>query len=599
MRTMYGELVDYAATLPDVKPYHQETRFTWLLQLGADGSLAARELTELTTSTSDRKGRSKLVVGVWHSTPSVVRSSGVEALVPYDGLGYVLGWCDESSKPDRVADSHQAYRDLVIEWATHEGVDDPIAQALQSFVHQSPEIQRPERWTSKDNVLVQVDGVNAHAAPSLVGYWVRHVEERKGSGEHGTCLICGRSGALIETIPQMVKGPYVPGGQSSGVAPISINAAPFGFDLTVGLVHVPICTACARSIPLALNSLLSDERRVRRSKDAATTWWIAGETQFDVFTLLDQAREEDIASLFDSVGSGVASQGQMDVARFNSLVISGNGPRLVVNDWTSLPLDELRANVAGWFYDTEVEPLGQGGHRHQSLWLLATATGRFDVDRGRYLPLGDTAGHHPHGIQESLGTVALHGSPAPSFLASHLLQRIRADHHVDDQRAALLQLALRRNYRKGTLMPGLDLTCTDPCYVAGRLFAIYADLQYAAATADGGTAPNATFADKHLAGAIADPRTAITAGEKQAAAWLNKLRRRKGDYFYQRDIDQVVSLLQPGRTLPVRASTEEQAMFVMGYHHERAHRSHEREAARQQRLLLGADAEPTTSPTQN
>ena len=130
-------------------------------------------------------------------------------------------------------------------------------------------------------------------------------------------------------------------------------------------------------------------------------------------------------------------------------------------------------------------------------------------------------------------------------------------------------------------MPGLDDQCTDPCYEAGRLFAIYGDMQYAAATMGGGTAPNSTFADKYLAGAISDPRTAITAGEKQAAAWLNKLRRGEKAYFFQRDLDAVMALLQPSAPLPTRASLDEQAMFILGYHHQRAHSSAARTAAAQ------------------
>lgn len=586
MTTMYGELVQYASTLTAAdKPYHQETQYLWGLMLDADGLPRGADLVPLTTTTTDRRGNQKVIPGVRHVTPTLKRTGGVNPLLPHDGLGYVLGWCDANSKPQRVKNAHQAYRALLQEWVQADGRADPIALALQAFFGSDApaRIRRPEKWTSKDNVLLHVGGVPAHGAESLSRFWTRHVEASKGRGSSGRCLICGVYGALVDTLPQMIRGPLVPGGQSSGVAPISINATAFGFDLSTGLAHVPVCTECARAIPAAFNDLLSDESRRRRTDDAATTWWIRGSTQVDPLDVLESARESDVLALFHSVEAGRRMQGEVDADQFNCMVVAGNGPRLIVRDWTSIPLADLNRNVAAWFADTEMMPEWPDQARFTPLWFLATSTGRYDHETSRYRGLGDSAGHHPHRVIEDLRRAAIRDTPLPASLAAWVIARVAADHHLDTARAALLRLALLRTYSKGNLMPGLDPDCTDPCYVAGRLFAEYAQIQYSASTADDGKAPNASFADKQFAGAISAPATAIAAGEKQAAAWLSKLHRKGWDAPYVRELDALVELLDPNQPLPARASIDQQAMFILGYHHQRAHHNHAREAAKQAR----------------
>ena len=94
---------------------------------------------------------------------------------------------------------------------------------------------RCSRFSAKDGVLVTVDQSHAHLASSVIGFWSTYAAAKKGSGKLGLCLVCGRTGDLVDTLPQNVKGAYAPGGQSSGVAPISINKAPFGFQLETGL----------------------------------------------------------------------------------------------------------------------------------------------------------------------------------------------------------------------------------------------------------------------------------------------------------------------------------------------------------------------------
>jgi CRISPR-associated protein Csd1 len=118
-------------------------------------------------------------------------------------------------------------------------------------------------------------------------------------------------------------------------------------------------------------------------------------------------------------------------------------------------------------------------------------------------------------------------------------------------------------------MPALDPTNTDPGYVAGRLFAALEQLQY---DASGGKL-NTTYGDRFFSGAVTNPRAAIVNGRRDANAWLRKLRRIKPGAVVRHDkqLDELFGLVDAGAGLPGRTTLFQQSMFLLGYHHQRAH----------------------------
>jgi CRISPR-associated protein Csd1 len=125
-------------------------------------------------------------------------------------------------------------------------------------------------------------------------------------------------------------------------------------------------------------------------------------------------------------------------------------------------------------------------------------------------------------------------------------------------------------------MPDLDESNDQPPYIAGRLFAAYEQLQYDTYRArDGhaGTKPNTTFSDRYFAGALTSPRAVVITGGRDAQAWLKKLRGRneKAAYHHQRVIANLYRLLGTDNPIPARMTPLEQATFLLGYHHQRAH----------------------------
>lgn len=597
MKGLYQALVKYADIAGVVeKPHHNEAKFHWQLDLNLDGSLAADVLTPLTTPRLVGK-KERIDSFAVRVVPRTTRTSGVSPMLASDDIAYVLGWVET---PDRQPgeseedwakaqrkreissrERHATWRQLTEEWAEFaRAQDDPIPHALLRFLdNHVHEVQRPEQWSSKDGVFVRVAGVAASESPTAARFWSQRIDAKKAATQ-GLCLICGRYGSLVETFPAQVKGPLIPQGQSSGVAPISINEFAYGYGLRKGLGQVPVCVQCSLAAIGALNKLLSDDEHRSWNSESVTIWWVEEPQQHNHALIIDEAKPEQIVELIETVESGKKHPGTLDLAEFHSLTLQGNASRMMVRDWTHMPVEELQRNIAQWFRDTEIAPMWATDPRHSPLWRLAQSTGRYDKSKNQYLRATDPAGRHPHLIADVLRETALRNHPLPRHIAAHLVQRIAADGRIDGTRAAILRLHLNRGlHQKGTIMPGLDTTNTEPCYLLGRLLSVYEDTQYAAARSDGGDPPNATFADKYLAGAITSPRLVLTAGAKQASAWLAKLRKSKRDYYLRKQIDEIIALISVDNPGPLNASIDEQALFVLGYHHQRANSNAQRQTA--------------------
>lgn len=604
MRGLYQSLVEFAACAEVIqKPHHGKVKFKWQLELNTDGSLASSDLVPLTT-TQTRGRKEHVDPWVQHLAPTSTRTSGVFPLLGGDDIAYVLGWHESpdeeaddldgatrEAQSKRQADSikrHDAWRDLSRDWAEFaRGSGDPVPQAILSFLKlYVTEVRKPDQWTAKDRVLVRVEGKPAFESSTAALFWQQRMDSRKGSGAAGICLICATTGQLVDSFPMSVSGPLIPQGQTSGVAPISINKDVFGYGLRDGLDQVPVCMSCSLAVVSALNYLLSADEHRSRSVDSVTTWWIDAPAQTNYLEILDRAQAEDVAALFRSVVTARTAPALVDLTEFHSLTVQANGPRMIVRDWTHMPVGQLQVAIADWFRDTEIEPLRPEGRRFHPLWELAQCTGRFVTATSRYLSPTDKGSQHPHGIIDTLREVALRKEPLPRHVVAHILQRVRADGRVDDPRAALLRLHLVRNrYQKGSPMPGLDINNTKPSYLLGRLLSVYEDTQRNAATVDGGQAPNASFADKYLAGAITSPRLVLLAGSKQSAAWLSKLRRGGRDFYAKRQIDEILSQLDADNPGPVRATLDEQAQFILGYHHQRGYSNAQRQVAIESKKL--------------
>src|SRR5690606_27229540 len=102
---------------------------------------------------------------------------------------------------------------------------------------------------------------------------------RKSPGSEGVCLACGKEGALLKTVPDMVKGSLIPVGtdttgrpkQGRDAALVSVNTPAQGRGGTLQLANTPLCEDCGVQTVASLNRLLADERHRRRGDDSVLT----------------------------------------------------------------------------------------------------------------------------------------------------------------------------------------------------------------------------------------------------------------------------------------------------------------------------------------
>ncbi len=569
-------LVEYSEDHGGAKPFHRERLFSWQLNLDGDGKLVSPDLQPLTAI--DPKGKSRAIP---HTTPSAVRAFGIAPHLAADDVQYVLGWDDPDTKPARVTQCHAAFVDLTQRWAdSDEGQHDPIAQAVAAFYRSGAlgELRKPESYTAKQGVVINVGGVPAHRSTSVVPFWSAEVTRRKGGGVEGLCLVCGRVRPLLDTVPGKVAARFVPGA-SNDAALVSINERVFGYGLSMQLGSTPLCVVCGEAMTAALVDVLgSGNAAYYGGQDSRLAWWVTGGAGAEEVDLLDGPDPERISALLQSVQRGHTPDPALRTEVFCSLTVGGNVARVMVRDWVQMPLPELRRNIAQWFADQEIATRWDDGRRHYGIGRFALVTGRWLRDRQRYADFGMKAADRPGGVQRDLIRAAIRRTPFPPSLLAHLVHRICTDGHLDEPRAALIRLALTRSpLTRENPMPDLDPTSTDPGYVAGRLFAALEQLQYDASEGK----LNTSYGDRFFAGAVTNPRAAIVNGRRDANAWLRKLRRTKRGAAVNHDkrLDELFRLLDIGTGLPARTTLLQQSMFLLGYHHQRAHHFAARPAA--------------------
>ncbi|GGP72668.1 type I-C CRISPR-associated protein Cas8c/Csd1 [Saccharothrix coeruleofusca] len=561
-------LVDHAAQDPSAKPFHRALRFDLELRLTADGALAGRGLESLVAP--DAAGRPR---GAEHTVPAVVRTVGVAPNLAADDVQYVLGWADADSKPHRVRQCHEAFVDLTRRWAdSPEGRDDPIARAVAAFYTSgaSADLTPDPAVASKQWVLITVDGTPAYLAPSVASFWAAEVARRKGGGREGLCLVCGRTAPLLDTLPGKVPARLVPGA-SNDAALVSINERVFGYDLTTQLACSPICITCGERLSAGLVRVLdSPDTASFGGQDSRLAWWVTKPVERNPMRLILDADPQQVADLIRSVRTGNRAP-EIDKTKFCALTVGGNVARVMVRDWLEMPLTTIEDNVAAWFTDLEMVTLHPDEPDHQSLERLVRVTGRWLRTEKRYAFLGAKGADRPDGVQRDLLHAAMRKIPLPPSLLTHLLNRVRTDGRLDTPRAALIHLALMRSpHTPEKPMPGLDPTNTEPAYVAGRLFAALDAIQHDAFEGK----LNTTYANRFFAGAVTNPRSALISGRKLADAWLRKFRgtRRGTGVNHRRDLDELFGLLDASTGIPSHATPAQQALFLLGYHHQRAHR---------------------------
>jgi len=225
------------------RPYSRIRNVMWELALNADGTPRG-DLVPL-ADPSDPITRWGLKILV----PNTSRTSGIAPNLGADDILYVLGWLDEKSEPDWVAERHEAFAEQSRRWA-RERPDDPAAAAVARFYERDliAQVAKPtdHKWSSKDLVIINVSGVPATDSDSMWQLWKTIVEERKSGGRRGLCIVCGNVDRLLDRMPQSLPKALIPRAKQE-IALVSANKPIHGYDYRDKLATAPICTGCGQA----------------------------------------------------------------------------------------------------------------------------------------------------------------------------------------------------------------------------------------------------------------------------------------------------------------------------------------------------------------
>lgn len=550
--------------LPDAPPFgYSSEKIGFLVSLHEDGRVA--HVIDL------RDSGKKRLPALMPVPQGKKRTVGIDPNFLWDKTAYALGITTGVGK--RTALEHAAFRAKHAEWL--DGTDDPGLLAFLRFLDGwRPETFAPPVWPDdlRDQNLIfsleseRLGRVYLHDRPAARAAWARVAGA--AASDPRICLVSGEPGPVARLHPS-IKGVW--GAQSSGASLVSFNLDAFtsyGHDQGD---NAPVSEAAAFAYTTALNRFLDRDSGHRlQIGDASTVFWadcadttVAEEAESLFASLFgDGPTAEDDAAAAKRVGDKLEAirQGRplAEIAprlengvRFFVLGLAPNAARLSIRFYLADDFGRIAANYQRFLADMALEPGPRGA---PALW-------RYLVD----LAVQRKRENVPPNLAGDWMRAILSGTPYPLTLLSTTLMRIRADGEVSALRAGILKAILVRNYRQEVPV-ALDADNRNKGYLLGRLFAVYEEIQRAALGR-----VNASIRDKFYGAASASPQKVFALIDRGSASHLGKIRKEKPGYEFnlRKKIFEIMQSMDPGDSpYPAALSTEQQALFALGYYHQ-------------------------------
>ncbi len=567
--TLLSKLKEYHDERLDgqLPPLYAYTPVASIVVLGSDGRvLSPRPISRVDSSTTrGKRGRDM-------AAPEVKRTSGTKPLLLADDSEYTLGRSRNPDKPDRARTRHTAYRALLDRCAIE--TEEPAVLAVRRFYERggADQLDLGEDWDDALKITFEVIFANGERQrpidlPTVQEFWLSVNAPATATSDQ--CLVCGERKPVLDRLQTKIKG--IRGGQPAGTDVISANSSAFeSYGLEASRI-APTCRECGEAFTRALNSLLADERTSLVVADTTFAFWTRERVAFDFASHMRQPDAAQVQALIDSPRRG-RSAAIEDETAFYAASLSASGGRAVVRDWIDTTVGSVEESVARWFrLQRIVDPRDEdpdGTHpRPLSLFQLAASTVR---DARRDLPVT---------TPRALFRAALSATPLPLEIAYQAVRRCRAKPRGEGRRgegswfdvrrrAALIKLVLLSQEPELTredYMVALETEHPSPAYHCGRLLAVIEDVQRAALPG-----VNATIVDRYYGAASSTPAVVFGALLRGAQPHLARLERdRPGAYVnLQRRLEEVMAQIGDW---PATLALKEQALFSLGYYHQRAH----------------------------
>jgi CRISPR-associated protein Csd1 len=515
------------------------------------------------TRTSDgkkKRSRSFLV------PQGVKKTSGVAANLLWDTAEYVLG-LDIRGKAERVLQQHDDFKKRLSELPA----DDAGICAVTAFLAHIPEeeLRRSPCWNDiqENNPVLtfqlNTDNCLVCEREAVVKALMKGASAPDSESARGICLVSGAE-SEIERLHPAIKGVW--GAQTSGANIVSFNQRSFesyGKEQRQG-ENAPVGKAAVFAYVTALNYLLGKDSTQRvRVGDASTVFWSSEENQFeDSFASLWKEPPKDdpdantraVKALYESIKQGSLNISD-DATQFFVLGLAPNAARISIRFWLTGTVKEFSQRIVEHFSDIAIDHAPYDPP-HLSLFRLLASTA-----------LQGKAENIPPNLGGDTMRAILSGLPYPETLLSSAIRRIRAEHEVNYQRAALIKACINRKMRRENpaieedLKVSLDPANTNTGYRLGRLFATLEKVQEEASPG-----LNATIRDRYYGAASSTPVTVFSTLLKLKNHHLSKLENRGRAVNLERLIGEIADGITD---FPANLTIADQGRFAIGYYHQK------------------------------
>ncbi|WP_237155131.1 type I-C CRISPR-associated protein Cas8c/Csd1 [Oryzibacter oryziterrae] len=575
--SILASLVRAYDRLPDAPPFgFSSEKIGFVISLNEDGTPAGKP--------TDLRAEDKKRTPVQMFVPAAIkRTVGIAPNFLWDKTSYVLGITAGEGK--RTADEHAAFVKRHMEDLA--AVDDSGLKVLIQFLsawtpERFAELEWPEEMKDQNVVFCleaeRKSNVRLHDRPAAKALWARL--SAAGDKTEAICLVSGERGPVARLHPA-IKGVW--GAQSSGASIVSFNLDAFTSYGHEQGDNAPVSEMAAAAYTTALNTFLRrDSGHSIQIGDASTVFWAdaseaekvaAAEGLFAGFWDDD---EEGGAEPAPGASDGIhttAIRGKLEQiregvplkhvepelaegVRFFVLGLAPNAARLSIRFYFEDDFGAITENYQRYLADMRIEPPPRGGRPALWKYLAETAV------------LGKRENVPPNLAGEWMRAI-LTGSRYPQTLLATVLMRLRADKDVNGLRVGILKALLIRNLNREDTPVALKPDYPSKGYQLGRLFAVYERIQ---SDALGGKV-NATIKDKFYGSASAQPRKVFGLLEKNSANHLSKLGKQKPGLKvnHEKLVGDILGRMDPGEDpFPTAFSAEDQALFGLGYHHQRS-----------------------------
>lgn len=516
-----------------------------------------------------------------------------------DTATYFLGIAEEEDDP---AKAEKKRRDALQRFTSakelHEkllqGMDAPAARAVLSFfqqwqpekarMHQALEELFPE-MAAGGNLVFHFQGHFVQEYPEIAAQW-EHAITAQEDDEQGICLVTGRKGSIARLHPK-IKG--VPGAQVSGANLVSFNmesSNSFGHEQGA---NAPVSEEASFAYGMALNALLEDRDHRQIIGDTVVVYWaeMENEASQDLLSMSmfgsmndkKQMTEEALNNLFQNLAKGQPICFEAAEIPYENpfyiLGISPNAARLSVRFFLRGALGEFLQHVKAHRERAAITMPPRKPWISPPLWAWLKATVSPNASNKSPLPI----------LAGSTTTAILKNAMYPASLYEQVLLRIHAEIDVTDtegkrlkephykitgERASIIKAYLMKNKKRGELRMKLNEEITDSAYVLGRIFSLREGIQKAA-----NPKLNATVKDRYFDVASTMPARVFPLLERLTNHHLRKLARLARDdkmktynpyYNYEKQMRELMGMLDASKGIPKTLNAEEQGMFILGYY---------------------------------